>query len=145
MVDWTVTGSDAGTSDAPKLSFKYLFEEHIFPEPPCWWHLEDISEAICLSFKAKTQAHIFAHFSTTTRRITVQKWARSGNPKLCRCRKWKILMSMFSLQCRSATVLYLSPTPTEWHLQTRFGERASRLGVSWTLPWLLEASSWCTE
>ena len=32
MVDCTVTGSDAGTSDAPKFSLKSLFEEHIFPE-----------------------------------------------------------------------------------------------------------------
>ena len=30
MVDCTMTGSDAGTSDTPKLSLEYLFEEHIF-------------------------------------------------------------------------------------------------------------------
>ena len=32
MVDCTVTGADAGTLDAPKLSLEYLFEEHIFPQ-----------------------------------------------------------------------------------------------------------------
>ena len=32
MVDCTVKGADVGTSDAPKLSLKYLFKEHILPE-----------------------------------------------------------------------------------------------------------------
>ena len=32
MVDCTVTGLYAGTSDAPKFSLKYLFGEHIFPK-----------------------------------------------------------------------------------------------------------------
>ena len=31
MLGCTVTGEDAVTSDAPKLSLKYLSEEHIFP------------------------------------------------------------------------------------------------------------------
>ena len=30
MVGCTVTGVDSGALDAPKLSLKYLFEEHIF-------------------------------------------------------------------------------------------------------------------
>ena len=32
MVDFTVTGADAGTLDAPKFSLKSLSEEHILPE-----------------------------------------------------------------------------------------------------------------
>lgn len=32
MVDTTVTGADAGTSDAPKFSLKQLFESAVFPE-----------------------------------------------------------------------------------------------------------------
>ena len=32
MVDCTVKGADAGTLNAPKLSLKYLFEEHILPK-----------------------------------------------------------------------------------------------------------------
>ena len=32
MVYFTVTGADSRTSNAPKLSLKCLFEEHIFPE-----------------------------------------------------------------------------------------------------------------
>ena len=32
MVDCTVTGADAGTSDAQKFSLKSLFEEQIFPK-----------------------------------------------------------------------------------------------------------------
>ena len=32
MVNCTVKGADTGTSDAPKFSLKYMFEEHTFPK-----------------------------------------------------------------------------------------------------------------
>ena len=110
----------------------------------CWWLLEDILKAIFLPFKAITQAHIFVLFSTTVWRSTARQWAGSGNPNLHRFRTWTTLTLLFPLQCQSVTVLSSSPTPTQWYLQTRFGEHVIRSSVSWTLPQFLKASSWCT-
>ena len=54
MVDCTVTGADYGTSDEPKFSLKYMFEEQIFPKIAVLVAPGEESKAICLYFKAKT-------------------------------------------------------------------------------------------
>ena len=113
-------------------------------EYPCWLLLEDILKAIYPSFKAETKTHRFTWFSTTTWRSAAQQWSGIGNPEICRCFTWPTSTSRFYLQCWSVTVLSSSPTPTKWHLNMRFGERASRSSTSWTLPQLLKVSSWCT-
>ena len=60
-----MTGADAGTLDAPNFSLKYLFKEHILSKIAVLVAPGDISKAVCLSFKATTQAHIFVQISTT--------------------------------------------------------------------------------
>ena len=63
IVDCTVTGSDAGTSNAPKLSLKYLFKYHIFPEISVLVDLEEYFEGYSPIFQGENVGpHICAIF-----------------------------------------------------------------------------------
>ena len=139
IVGCTVTGVDFGTSDTPNLSLEYLFHEHMFPE---------ISVLVAPGVYFEGYLPIFQGENSClhicTWRNTARKWSGSGNPNLHRCRTWTTLTSLFSLQFRRITVIFSITIPTQWHLQTIFGERVSRSGMSWTLPQFLEASYRCT-